>query len=341
MTTHAPPGTNLAPRFERNRRGRDLVVGDVHGHFETLRHALAEPEVGERDRVFSLGDLVDLGPHSWEAIDWMAGGGERRFDLVLRGNHEQMMLGGLEVPEHLRWRKSSPYAWDVWARNGGTWWRGPRATEDAKETWSHTLHRLPYCARVETALGSVGLVHASPVCARWEELEDQMQSHEWPGDLTRRRALWSRVRHGWQHRDLLEDSEDEYYLGPVEGVEYVVTGHTPIPDTRPTERRHDAVVGRAQGDAVKQPSRSSVIAQRDWSLAAPGRNRLRSRECGNSRGHVCTRASIRRTSSVGSLAGLRHATTLGCVSPTTTIPRSHSKARLVQPRRLPSTCWSI
>lgn len=58
-------------------------------------------------------------------------------------------------------------------------------------------------------------------------------------------------------------------------------------------------------------------------------------------GHLRTRASIRRTSSDGSLAGLRQATTLGCVSPTTTILRSHSKARLVQPRRLPSTCWSI
>ena len=113
-----------------------------------------------------------------------------------------------------------------------------------------------------------------------------------------------------------------------------------IPD-RPTERRHDAVVGRAQGDAVKQPSRLSVSAHRNWSPAALWRNRLRSRECGNSRGHVRTRASIRLTSPDGSLAGLRHATTLGCVSPTTTIPRSHSKARLVHPRRLPSTCWSI
>ena len=228
MNTLASPGTNLAPRLEHNDKGRDFVVGDVHGHFETLRHALAELKVGDHDRVFSLGDLVDRGPHSWEAIDWMAGGGERRFDLVLRGNHEQMMLGGLEVPERLRWRKPSPYAWDVWARSGGTWWKGPRATEDAKETWAHTLHRLPYCARVETALGSVGLVHASPVCARWEELEDQVQSHEWPADLTRKRALWSRVRHGWQQRDLLGDSEDEYYLGPVEGVRCVITGHPPV-----------------------------------------------------------------------------------------------------------------
>ena len=57
--TFEPPGTHLCARLEQNRKGRDLVVGDVHGHFATLRRALAELEVGEHDRVISLGDLVD------------------------------------------------------------------------------------------------------------------------------------------------------------------------------------------------------------------------------------------------------------------------------------------
>ena len=66
MRTHtfAPAGTNLSPHLGRNEKGRDLVVGDVHGHFATLRRALDELEVGEHDRVFSLGDLVDRGPDS-------------------------------------------------------------------------------------------------------------------------------------------------------------------------------------------------------------------------------------------------------------------------------------
>ena len=56
MRTHtfAPAGTNLSPHLERNRKGRDLVVGDVHGHFAMLRRALDELEVGAHDRVFSL-----------------------------------------------------------------------------------------------------------------------------------------------------------------------------------------------------------------------------------------------------------------------------------------------
>ena len=88
----ASPGTNLARRLERNTRGRDLVVGDIHGHFATLRRALAELEVGEHDRVFSLGDFVDRGPDSFQAKDWMQGRTRSAgFDLVLRGNHEQMI----------------------------------------------------------------------------------------------------------------------------------------------------------------------------------------------------------------------------------------------------------
>lgn len=104
----APPDTNLAPCLERNRRGRDLVVGDVHAHFATLRHAIAELEVGTGDRLFSLGDLVDRGPDSWQAIEWIEGAPGTRFKLVLRGNHDQMMQKALDVsePPHLGGRQS-------------------------------------------------------------------------------------------------------------------------------------------------------------------------------------------------------------------------------------------
>ena len=36
----------------RNERGRDLVVGDLHGHFTTLEHALAALDV-RRDRAIA------------------------------------------------------------------------------------------------------------------------------------------------------------------------------------------------------------------------------------------------------------------------------------------------
>ena len=110
----------MGRRLDRNDKGRDLVVGDVHGHLATLRRALDELEVGEHDRVISPGDLVDRGPDSWAAKNWSAGPYPvTRFALVLRGNHEQMMLEALlhGPPRRLRIWDRDP--WSHWMANGG------------------------------------------------------------------------------------------------------------------------------------------------------------------------------------------------------------------------------
>lgn len=55
----------LVRRFDRNPLGRDLIVGDAHGCLTKPRASL--DAVGfnlERDRLFSVGDLVDRGPES-------------------------------------------------------------------------------------------------------------------------------------------------------------------------------------------------------------------------------------------------------------------------------------
>ena len=53
--------------------GRDWVVGDVHGCFTTLREALLAIDFEHgRDRLFSVGDLIDRGPNSIEALEWLA-----------------------------------------------------------------------------------------------------------------------------------------------------------------------------------------------------------------------------------------------------------------------------
>ena len=215
-------------RLERNRQGRDFVVGDIHGHFPTLRRALTELEVGEQDRVMSLGDLVDRGPDSWAAKDWIGGTDpSTRFDLVLRGNHEQMMLAALvEGPRrsHDRWGND---AWSLWMMNGGDWWRATSRAQSAK-VWINALSALPFCARVETERGWVGLVHANPVHGRWQDLEEWVNGEEDLSHLTRTRALWSRVRHGYVQREIGETGHE--HLGPVEGVRCVITGHTPMPE---------------------------------------------------------------------------------------------------------------
>lgn len=59
------PNRPLVRRFDRKPLGRDLIVGDAHGCFTKLQASL--DAVGfnlERDRLFSVGDLVDRGPES-------------------------------------------------------------------------------------------------------------------------------------------------------------------------------------------------------------------------------------------------------------------------------------
>ena len=41
-----------------------------------------------REHLFGVGDLVDRGPHSHEALAWL----ERRFEAVVMGNHERPLL---------------------------------------------------------------------------------------------------------------------------------------------------------------------------------------------------------------------------------------------------------
>ena len=87
MHTFAPAGTRLAYRLDRNDRGRDLV---------------------------------DRGPDSFDAKDWIAGPEpSTRFDLVLRGNHEQMMLEALLEGPPRRRRMWDENAWSLWEMNGG------------------------------------------------------------------------------------------------------------------------------------------------------------------------------------------------------------------------------
>ena len=229
LRTFAPAGTNLLPRLERNAHGRDLVVAGVHGHFATLRRALAELKVNEHDRVFSLGNLVNGGPRSFDALIWVAGPDpSRRFHTALRGNHEQMMLEALLTgPPRERTTRDDP--WSRWMTNGGRWWTATGGHPDTA-VWVNMLARLPLCATVETGHGPVGLVHASPVWPSWDELEAKLVGDEDENHFTRERALWSGARFDRVERHL--GRAGNVHLGPVAGVRCVVTGHTPVSDPK-------------------------------------------------------------------------------------------------------------
>lgn len=184
----------MIQRYERNTKGRDFAVGDIHGHFTRLQKQLNE--IGfepDRDRLFSVGDLVDRGPENIEVVGMIGNG----WFFPVRGNHDDFAI---------RYRTIGQMDENNYRRNGGGWFIDLDQT--AQDTIVSKLTALPLAIEVETDAGQVGIIHADVPWPNWAELADVLQSKQ-----KRDRAMWSRDRFE------LRDTSD------VDGIDYVVVGH--------------------------------------------------------------------------------------------------------------------
>src|SRR5690606_3252154 len=114
-------------RFKLNPHGNDYAIGDIHGHFsavqDVLDRARFDPAV---DRLFSVGDLIDRGAESVQALKWL----DQPWFHAVRGNHEDYVI---------RYRRV-----DIanWIRNGGGWFQGLEPT--LKEEFRSRFDSLPF-----------------------------------------------------------------------------------------------------------------------------------------------------------------------------------------------------
>lgn len=164
----------------RNGRGRDLVIGDVHGQRETFEHLLEtvgySPDDG--DRLLLLGDLIDRGPDSASMFEWL-----QRDDVTcVRGNHEQMMLDALEGDRMAR---------KTWIElNGGGW--STELTSGECDAWLEKLRSMPLAVEVEGGQGTFVLVHAEvPVQTPWWAMKAWLSEGDHCAGV---RAIWARDR---------------------------------------------------------------------------------------------------------------------------------------------------
>lgn len=89
---------------------RTLVISDIHGELHLLEELLQEAKYNDsEDGLILLGDYVDRGPDSKGVLERIIQLKERGA-IVLRGNHDQMMLDAVN---------DKPGARKNWARNGG------------------------------------------------------------------------------------------------------------------------------------------------------------------------------------------------------------------------------
>jgi len=99
---------NILKTFGPNESGRDFVIGDLHGAYDCFENLLRGINFDEkRDRMFSVGDLVDRGPKPLECLGLLR---KNWFHAVL-ANHEQMMYEGF----------NGGYMGAYWFMNGGGW----------------------------------------------------------------------------------------------------------------------------------------------------------------------------------------------------------------------------
>lgn len=187
-------------QVKANSHGRDLAVGDIHGHFRRLEQSLEA--VGfdpARDRLFSVGDLVDRGPHSEEALEWLA----RPWFHAVQGNHESLAItllrgGRLEL--------------DMYRAAGGSWFIDMPAVQ--QQRYVEAFAQLPIAMEVQTEAGLVGLLHADSPFADWATLRASLQAMADPQVIEV--CQWSRRR--------LKDGDSE----PVAGLRALLVGHTPV-----------------------------------------------------------------------------------------------------------------
>jgi len=182
-------------KLDKNTLGRDFVIGDMHGHVSQLMSQLEGLNFNPLDdRVICVGDLIDRGPESEQALDLLD---EPWFFAVL-GNHEYLMLSGLKYGNS---RDKM-----LWLQHGGDWIT--RADRSRWAHWFEQLEALPLAIEVVGHDGKrYGIIHADYPHAHWDELE------YFTPELVQK-SLWSR-RHFEARANHV-----------VKGIDYLIHGHS-------------------------------------------------------------------------------------------------------------------
>jgi serine/threonine protein phosphatase 1 len=162
--------------------GRTLTIGDVHGCRVALDALLAAIDVKPADRLVFLGDIIDRGSDSKGVIDRLIELEAKCRLVVIRGNHEEMLLDAREDRE----------AYRFWQSFGGEEMLesyGPRSTiaEIPPAHWSMIERSVTFLETDRHIFvhasywPNVPIVELSTNVLRWESLEPQRMKPHFSG----------------------------------------------------------------------------------------------------------------------------------------------------------------
>lgn len=196
----------------RNPHGRDIVIGDIHGHFSRVARQLER--IGfdpAADRLICVGDLVDRGPESGMAAAWLS---EPWFFSVM-GNHDAALLCRAGLLQD---------SFELFFANHAWFDQLPHSQQ---AYLLEMLAQLPWALTIDTDAGPVGVVHA----------EVPVRYADWQGfvaalDQSEVRQLAIANRHQARDSHPVDDTRADMHP-PLAGVSHVIHGHTPIKDGHP------------------------------------------------------------------------------------------------------------
>jgi serine/threonine protein phosphatase 1 len=187
-----------------------FVVGDVHGRRAQLRRLLSLlPRDAGRDPLVLLGDLIDRGediPGTVADVIELFNDSSSGQVVVLRGNHEQMLLDFLD---------DGAYLWLHPAVGGGRTfgqYTGEPLTEELRSWWEEAQRRL----RDSLPAEHLDFFRALPLFHEDEHayyVHAGLDGEKHPCETDARHLLWSRDPDFYKH----------YHGKPC------VFGHTPTP----------------------------------------------------------------------------------------------------------------
>lgn len=181
--------------LDRNKRGRDFLLGDLHAETDMLVRALKVVGFDTSvDRVISVGDLIDRGPDSLGALELI----EEDWFFAVRGNHETMLIENTPDSRYMHLHAGGEWAYEL--------------DEDAHNQAIELAARLPHAITLTGPNSEIiGICHAEWPARDWARIETALTNTK-----TVQAMIWgrSRIRSQAPQRDRTAD--------------LLVHGHTPI-----------------------------------------------------------------------------------------------------------------
>ena len=131
------------------------MLSDIHGDREAFERILSLTGIGNNDRLYILGDVIDKGKYGIELLQTIR---EMPQCILLPGNHEYMMWSTYKGSDRNR-------ALRIWQNNSceATMAAFERLPEEAQESLLSYLASLPVQMDVEVGGRAFTLVHAAPM----------------------------------------------------------------------------------------------------------------------------------------------------------------------------------